>query len=385
MEYKKDDDQTESVKKKWLKRIWGVLPALSLVFLLLIVVVLSVWIKAESKALKAEKLANLKKDHPAVNVVVLDLVPTPIQDRISLPGVVEPWVKLQILAEVHGKITKKALEDGSAVKKGDIIAMVDFRDYENSLKSAKASYKVALADFESIEKLYKEQLSTRSEFDNALAQVENYKAVMDNAALNLNRCKIRAPLSGVVNRIFIEEGQYLNIADPVAEILQTDRVKVKVGIPESDVDAVRSLTDFDVTIDALDGKILKGKKHFLSSTADSMARLYNLDLVLENKNKQILPDMFARVEIVKKEVPEGISVPLYAVISRDKGHMVYVINDDRAHSRKVELGLLEGWRVEIKKGLKAGEKVIVVGHRSVNDGEKVNVVRSVKDPKEILK
>jgi RND family efflux transporter MFP subunit len=385
MEYKKDDDQTESVKKKWLKRIWGVLPALSLVFLLLIVVVLSVWIKAESKALKAEKLANLKKDRPAVNVVALDLVPTPIQDRISLPGVIEPWVKLQILAEVSGKVIKKVLEDGATVKKGDIIAMIDFRDYENSLKSAKASYKVAIADFESIEKLYKEQLSTRSEFDNALAQVENSKAAMDNAALNLDRCKIIAPLSGVVNRIFIEEGQYLNIADPVAEILQTDRVKVNVGIPESDVDAVRSLTDFDVTIDALDGKILKGKKHFLSSTADSMARLYNLDIVLENKNKQILPDMFARVEIIKKEVPEGISVPLYAVISRDKGHIVYIINDDRAHSRTVELGLLEGWRVEIKHGLKAGEKVIVVGHRSVNDGEKVNVVRSVKDPKEILK
>ncbi|MEA3437542.1 MAG: efflux RND transporter periplasmic adaptor subunit, partial [Thermodesulfobacteriota bacterium] len=289
MEYKKDNNQVESVKKKWLKRIWRVLPALSLIFLLFIVVVLFVWIKAESKALKAEKLANLKKDRPAVNVVALDLAPMPIQDRISLPGIIEPWVKLQILAEVSGKVIKKVLEDGAAVKKDDIIAMVDFRDYENSLKSAKASYKVALADFESIEKLYKEQLSTRSEFDNALAQVENSKAAMDNAALNLARCKIIAPLSGVVNRIFIEEGQYLNVADPVAEILQTDRVKVKVGIPESDVDAVRSLTDFDVTIDALNGKILKGKKHFLSSTADSMARLYNLDLVLENKNKQILP------------------------------------------------------------------------------------------------
>ena len=385
MEYIKDENNPKSVKKKWMKRIWGVLPALFLVFLSLVVVILYVWIKAESKALKAEKLSNLKQDRPAVNVVVLDLVPMLIQDRISLPGIIEPWIKLEILAEVCGKVTKKAIKDGTSVKKGDIIATIDFRDYENFLKSANASYNVALADFKRVEKLYKEQLSTRSEFDNALAQVENYKAVMDNAALNLDRCKIRAPLSGVVNRIFIEEGWYLNIADPVAEILQIDCVKVKVGIPESDVDAVRSLTDFDVTIDALNGKIFKGEKYFLSSTADPMARLYNLDLVLENKNNQILPDMFARVEIVKKEIPEGISVPLYAVISRDKGHIVYVINDDKAYSRKVELGLLEGWRVEIKKGLKAGEKVIVVGHRSVNDGEKVNVVRSVKHPREILK
>lgn len=385
MEYKKDKIQAESVKKKWIKLIWGALPALFLIFLLLIVALLFVRIKTEEEAIKADKLAKMKMDRPPVNVVTLDLVPMSIRDRLSLPGVIEPWVKLEILAEVRGKITKKAVEEGVRVKRGDVLAYIDFRDYENSFKSAKASYDVALADFERIKKLYKEQLATRSRMDNALAQAKNYKAGMDNAALNLERCKILAPISGIVNHIFIEEGQYLNIADPVAEILQIDRVKVQVGIPESDVDAVRRLTDFNVRIDALGGKTFSGKKHFLSSTADSRARLYNLDLVLENKNEEILPDMFARVEIIKKEVPDSISVPLYAVISRNNSNIVYVINDHKAHLRKVELGLLEGWRVEVKKGLRAGEKVIVVGHRSVNDGEIVNVVRSVKDPKDILK
>jgi len=385
MEYKKDNIQAESVKKKWIRRIWGALPALFLIFLLLVVALLFVRIKTEKEAIKADKLAKMKMDRPPVNVVTLDLVPMPIRDHLSLPGIIEPWVKLEILAEIRGKITKKAVEEGVRVKKGDILAHIDFRDYENSFKSAKASYDVALADFERIKKLYKEQLATRSQMDNALAQAENYKAGMDNAALNLERCKILAPISGIVNHIFIEEGQYLNIADPVAEILQIDRVKVQVGIPESDVDAVRSLTDFNVKVDALGGKTFLGKKHFLSSTADSRARLYNLDIVLVNKNEEILPDMFARVEIIKKEVLNSISVPLYAVISRNNSNIVYVINDHKAHSRKVELGLLEGWRVEIKKGLAAGEKVIVVGHRSVNDGERVNVVRSVKDPKDILK
>jgi len=309
----------------------------------------------------------------------------PIRDRLNLPGVIKPWVKLEILAEVRGKITKKAVEEGARVNRGDILAYIDFRDYENSFKSAKASYDVARADYERIEKLYNEQLATRSQLDNALAQAENYKAGMENAALNLERCKILAPISGIINHVFIEQGQYLNIADPVAEILQIDRVKVHVGIPESDVDAVRSLTDFNVKVNALGGKTFLGKKHFLSNTADSKARLYNLDLVLENKHEEILPDMFARIEIVKKEVQNSISVPLYAVISRNNSNIVYIINDRRAHLREVELGLLEGWRVEVKKGLAAGEKVIVVGHRSVNDGEKVNIVRSITDPKDILK
>jgi multidrug resistance efflux pump len=85
---------------------------------------------------------------------------------------------------------------------------------------------------------------------------------MANAALDLERCIIRSPLIGVVNRLFIEEGQYLSAADPVAEIIQINRIKVKVGIPESDVDAVRHLNDFEVKIDALGGKTFRAKNIF---------------------------------------------------------------------------------------------------------------------------
>ena len=176
----------------------------------------------------------------------------------------------------------------------------------------------------------------------------------------------------------------LGVAIPVAEILQLKRIKVRVGIPESDVDAVRRIMAFSVKIDALDGKTFPAKKHFLSRTADPMARLYNLDLVIDNVQGEILPDMFARVEIVKKEVLDGISIPLFSVISRNDAHLVYVVNSDRAHQRKVSLGVLDGWRVEVKQGLDPSDQVIVVGHRSVNDGDKVNVVRVTENPEDIL-
>jgi hypothetical protein len=115
-----------------------------------------------------------------------------------------------------------------------------------------------------------------------------------------------------------------------------------------------------------------------------MARLYNLDLVIDNVQGEILPDMFARVEIVKREVLDGISIPLFSVISRNDAHLVYVVNSDRARQRKVSLGVLDGWRVEVKQGLDPGDQVIVVGHRSVNDGDKVNVVRVTENPEDIL-
>jgi RND family efflux transporter MFP subunit len=381
------ENNTENpAKPKPKKRIFlRLLPALLLVLIIAVIAILFIRIKSESEQIKAQNLAKLKKGRPEVNVIALKLVPMPIRDRINLPGVTQAWVELQLVAEVSGKVTEKVVLEGMPVTKGHIVAKIDSRDYKNAFQSAKASYELAVADLKRLQKLYREKVTPQSQLDNAMAQVQNTKAAMENSALDLERCTIKAPFSGVVNRVFIETGQYLDVAKPVAEILQLNRIKVRVGIPESDVDAVRRIKEFSVKIDALDGKTFPAKKHFLSRTADPMARLYNLDLVIDNVQGEILPDMFARVEIVKKEVLDGISIPLFSVISRNDEHLVYVLNSDRARQRKVSLGVLDGWRVEVKQGLNPGDQVIVVGHRSVNDGDKVNVVRTTENPKDILK
>ncbi len=372
-------------KKRLIERIWATLPFIFLVVLVVIITNLFQRIQTQKERIAAEKSAGLVQEQTAMNVVTLDIVPSPIRDRINLPGVTAPWIQLKILSEVKGKVLKKSVKEGEHIKKGDVIARLDNRDFKNNFLSIKSSYHAAKASLNRIKKLKQTGSSTQSQFDETFARVENLKASMANAALNLERSVIRSPMNGVVNRLFVEEGQYLSAADPVAEIIQINRIKVKVGIPESDVDAVRHLNDFEVKIDALSGKTYRATKHFLSNTADSMARLYNLNLVIENVTKEILPDMFARVEIVKKEILNGISVPIYAVINRSKEKIVYIVNDNHVHARKVELGLLDGWHVQVKSGLKKGDHVIVVGQRNVNPGQEVKIVRSIKDMEDLMK
>jgi len=377
--------ERETSARKWLRRIWGALPSLFLTALIVVVVMLFGRIQSESKILEEQKKTQMRQKQPDVNVVTLELAPAPIRDRINLPGITQPWVKLDVLTEVSGKVAKKAVEEGNSVRKGDVIAVFDSRDYQNAYNSLKALYQAASATLTRLEKLHEGQLATRSQLDDARAQAENYRASMDTAELNLERCTLRAPISGLINRLYIDNGQFLNHADKVAEILQIGQIKVRVGIPESDVDAVRNLEDFNIKIDALNGKIFSAKKYFLSRTADTEARLYNLDLAVDNTGGEILPDMFARVEIVKKEVPEGLSLPLYSIITRNNETIVYVCKDNKSYSRKIVTGLQEGWRVEITQGLDAGEQVIVVGQRSVNDDQTVNVVRRLKSIEELVK
>lgn len=329
-----------------------------------------------------KELAN--QAETLVNVVAMKLTRQSIHDQLSFPGTVEPWLRLNVLAEVGGKVISKRVKDGDWVRKGKIIAKIDPEKYRNYFLSSKAQYESALSNLKRQQELYKEELTTRSQLDQALTQVENFKAAMNNAEKDLENCSIRAPISGYANTVSIEKGQYINHSSVVASIIQINSVKVKVGIPESDVDAVRKIKTFNVKIDALEGKVFTGRKHHFSRSADSGARLYNLEIAVKNTGFQILPDMFARVEIIRNQRDESIVIPIYSMVPYNKEQVVYVANGETALRRKVEIGIQEGWNIEVKEGLQPGDNLIVVGHRQVSDGQKINITRTIADPKELL-
>jgi membrane fusion protein (multidrug efflux system) len=139
-----------------------------------------------------------------------------------------------------------------------------------------------------------------------------------------------------------------------------------------------------VIIEALGNRNVKGKKIFLSRQPRSLARLYDLELGIPNEDGRILPGMFAKVELVKKVYPSALAVPLYAVITQGNDRFVYVEKNGRVEKRSVDLGVLMGWEVHIKKGLKPGDRVVVVGHRFLDDGQAVDVIKNVFNPAEIL-
>lgn len=379
------DNNSAASKDRLSKRIWGMLPGIFLVLMIIVIIVMSSRIKSETQRIEAEKLAELNKVRPPVNVVVLELVSAPVRDRLDLPAQVEAWVDLNILAEVPGKVIKLSASEGSLVQKGDVIALIDPEDYENQAASLRSEYELAQKNLERATGLYKEELITKAMLDKEQSAVDMLSAALKNAELRLERCSVKAPISGIVNRLDAKDGLFLNVQDPIAVILDISRVKVSVGIPESDVDSIRKLTEFDVTIDALGKRVVKGKKIFLSKSPETFAHLYKLEIEVQNPDRQILPGMFAKVNIVKKEVKEGVSVPLYSVISRGTEQFVLVEKEGIAHVRMVETGILEGWKIEVTKGLEAGDRVIVVGHRSVDEGQEVSVVREVSDPGELFK
>jgi membrane fusion protein (multidrug efflux system) len=200
----------------------------------------------------------------------------------------------------------------------------------------------------------------------------------------LSRCTITAPIAGVIRRLDAVEGLLLNVSDPVAEILQIDRVKAVVGIPESDVALVRNIENVTLTVQALDDKQITGRSHYLASSPENGARLYRLELAIDNRDHLILPGMFFRAQIVKKVYEDAVAVPIYTVIKRQNKQFVYVEKNGVAHQLPVELGIIEDYMVQVTSGLSPGSRVVVEGHRDIDQGNKLNIVRVLSDPREAL-
>jgi len=366
------------------KKMRTVLPVLFLVALVGTIIGLTGTIKAEKARMTAEKRETISKERPAANVVLLDVAPSTIYDRINLPGVIEPWEKLSVLAKVHGTVIELEVSEGDKVTKGQIIARLDPIDYKIALDSARATFELATANQKRLVTLFKRGIIPLAEIEKLEAQVKTSKAVLENAELMLSRCTITAPISGVIRRLDAKEGLLLSISDPVAEILQIDKVKAVVGIPESDVALVRDIKNVTLTIQALNNKEMVGRSHFLASSPENGARLYRLELALDNGDNLILPGMFFRAQLVKKVFKDTVAVPLYTVIKRQDRQFVYVEENGVAQLMPVELGIIEDWRVQVTKGLSHGSRVVVEGHRDIDHGHKLKIVRVISDPKEAL-
>jgi membrane fusion protein, multidrug efflux system len=378
-------DQFESTTKtRILRCCWGAFPWLLVFALILSLIILIININAKAERLTEEKKAAMK-EATSIQVVTLTLEPRELEEKLNLPAAIESFEDLWVKSEASGQIMNIPVKEGQMVEKGQVLVELDDRDYKSSLERIESSYKLATIEHNRIAELYKRNIASASEVDRSDAQLRDLDAQLKTAKLALERTKITAPISGRLNEIAAKVGDRMTVDKQVAQILQIGEVKVTVGIPESDIDAITDLQEADVVLEALGKLKVKGRKSFFSRQPGDLARLYNLELIVDNHDGRILPGMFARVELVKKSFKNTLAIPLYAVISQGDESIVYVENNNKAEKRPVKLGVLEGWMIQVVSGLKRGDKVIIVGHRQVDEGQSVQVIKNVSDASEILK
>ncbi len=364
---------------------WNNLPRLILAGMIVLIVVLMIQIRKQKNLLADQKAAELKNTRNPVNAVVLPIKPGTVISRLNLPGIIEPWADLNLKAKVGGTITQVLVKEGDHVHKGELLAKIEDNDYQIAVDQAKTAWQLAEAEYKRDKTIFDKGIIAASSFDSRKATKESAAADYENARLQLSRTSIISPMDGIIQHLNAKVGLQLAPGDNVARILQINKVKAIVGIPESDVEAVNSLDTVLVKIQALDNLQVKGRKLFLSPAPTTSARVYQLELEIDNPEEKILTGMFVRADIIKERKDNSVAIPLYSIITRNNEQYVFVEKDGTAVKKNVSLGIMEGWMVEITEGLNAGDHLIVEGHRAVEDGQKVEVIKAIDNIKKLRK
>jgi membrane fusion protein (multidrug efflux system) len=349
-------------------------------------------ISAKKRRALAERESEAKAERPAVSVVVIELESQTFVDEVSLPGVVDPWKDVWVAAQVAGIVVGVSVVEGDTVARGAPLCRIDDRDYVAALAGADAgadaansAVGLAALQFERMAKLRRDGTVGQAEYDAAEAAVRQARAsfrqamaASAGAKLALERTVIRAPMTGFVSRLPATVGILLSPGARVARIVDTTKVRVNIGIPERDLLAVGGQKKVDLTFSAIPDHKYVGKRIYLGIEPEDRSRTYKMQLAIDNRDGALRPGMFAKGRIIRGKPRDAILVPLFAVIPRAKDKIVFVEEDGVARRRIVETGVLQGKklreaRVEITGGLAPGDRLIVVGHRQVEDGDRVTI------------
>ena len=303
----------------------------------------------------------------AQEVGVIELQPSPLAVIRELPGRIAPTRIAEVRARVSGIIDRRNFEQGSDVKKGEVLYEIDAKPFQIELDAAEAALSKANAvlDQESQNEKRKEALAPSgaispaqlemavAAFRQAEADVAAREADVARARLNLEYTRIRAPISGRIGRALVTEGALVGQSEPthVATIQQLDpiyadftqsatelsqlRRELETGALEHGTTARVHLILDDGEVYAHDGKLL-----FSDTTVDPGTGQVTLRGEFPNPKLSLLPGMYVRVQIEQGVDPDALAVPQQAVRRNDRGGSeVFVVREDnRAKVTQVRLG-----------------------------------------------
>ena len=335
-------------------------------------VVVSVWAAARSAPAEV-----IEKPDTTPRVAVQTIEPKEVRDLLYLIGVSEPWEAVTVSAEVTGKIEWQGVDDGDHAAKDQEIIRINTTSLQARLDQVRADHKLAVQEFERVTELRERGISSSQEFDRASMNRDGTAAMLKMAEIEFNHSVIKSEFDGVVDRVYNETGEYVSVGKPLVRLVQVDKLKVLVGVPERDVPRFKTGDTVQLRFDALQERIIEGTIYRIATTAEPATRTFTTEIEVDNSEGILKPGMIARVALVRSVYSNAITVPMFSVISRPEGRFVLVEQDSHAVLRPVEVGFFQNEEVLISAGLAAGEHLIVTGHRSLSDGDAVRVVPSV--------
>ena len=304
----------------------------------------------------------------AVAVRTRQVEPRPVADVVKLPGRIEPLQEAHLGAQRAGQVVERLADKGQVVKAGEILLRLDSRLWDAARRRAEIVARDTARDLKRWKELEKTGAVAVSDYEAIQRRQEAAEIALEEAQVMLAQCEVCAPFSGVIVDRMVEVGDYANEGQAVFRVVRLDRVKVAFDVPEQDVGALQAGKQMSFTLAAVPNREFTGEISFLSSQAARESNSFPVELEADNADGALKAGMIAEVALVRRQRAGAVVVPLAAVIPRKGEHYVFTVENGRAVRKRILLGDLVGSEAMVEGGLAAGERMVVEGHRGLQDG-----------------
>ncbi len=349
-----------------------------------------------------------------VPVEVATAARRPISASYSGTATLEADHEADVVAKTSGVLLKLLVEEGAKVRQGQVLVQLDDAGPRLNVAKAEATLRKLESDYRRADEMFGKNLLSQEEHDRIRYELDNQRAAYDLARLELSYTTIVAPIDGVVAKRMVKEGNLIQLNQALFHIVDFDPLLGVLNVPERELDTLKAGQSVTLRADALAGQAFPGSIERISPVVDAASGTFRVTCQFRDDANRLKPGMFGRIEVVYDQKQDALTVPRTALIEEDGQTAVYVVEAGavaappakpapaasdakareepqkadavakpgapalQAHRRVIHTGYADSDYVEVREGLKEGDRVITVGRNAVRDGTEVQVLEAVQ-------
>jgi membrane fusion protein, multidrug efflux system len=300
-----------------------------------------------------------------------------VSDRIEVPGSLMPAEQTQIRSEVSGRVVQLNIVEGSVVQKGALLVKLFDGDLQTQLKRLQVQLQIAEKTEERQRELLAIKGISQQDYDLAELNVQTLKVDIEATQIAIIKTEIRAPYSGQLGLRSISLGAYISPTDIITTLRQVSELKLEFSVPEKYAKEVKAGDKISFRVDGG----LRNHTATVIATENSVeqtTRTLRIRGRVDKIDRELVPGVFARVNLQLGKNTKALLVPTQALISTARNKQVALLKKDSVIFSVVETGVRDSAYVQVTQGLTPGDTIITTGLMVLKPNSKVKVVRVEK-------
>jgi membrane fusion protein, multidrug efflux system len=332
------------------------------------------FLSCDSKKQEAAPAGGRPRQMGPLSVDAFVVKHSSVSESVQVPGSLLPFEETQIRPEVGGRIVELNIKEGSVVPKGTLLVKLFDGDLQAQLKKLQVQLKIAEKTEERNRELLKISGISQQEYDLSNLGVENLRADIESTEIAISKTVIRAPYTGKLGLKNVSPGAYIAPSDIIANIRQVDKLKLEFAIPEKYAREIGQGYKVKFRVDG------GTKDHYAvvmatESSVDQNTRTLMVRAVVDGNNAELVPGVFAKIDLQLGMDANALLVPTQAVIPTARNKQVILLKGDSVKYVVVETGIRDSSFVQVLKGLQPGDTVITSGLMAIRPKARVKVIK----------